>query len=53
MKSEKEIEDEFNKAWKELGTNEDDFMFINGFVAGLDWVMDGKLIQKKRNEVIE
>jgi hypothetical protein len=55
MKSEKEIEDKFNELWKELNTS-DSFYFdgmINGYLSALDWVMDEKLIKKKRNEVIK
>lgn len=54
MKSEKEIEEKFNETWNFLGKNNIDYnLYYDGYIQALDWVLDGKLIEKKRNEVIK
>ena len=54
MKSEKEIKDRFNELWKALGKGDvTDNIIVIPYLQALDWVMDGKLIKKKINEVIK
>ena len=61
MKTEKEIEKEFNEAVAAMPLTEEDRgtiwiysrIKLMGWIQALDWVMDGKLTKAKRDEVIK
>ena len=48
------IKKKFVEMWNLLGKDNTDFnLYYDGYIQALDWVLEGKLFEKKRNEVIK